>query len=349
MPQRPHRPRVLLPASRSRRCCRSRPAQVVTTACSRRSTGPGRAPPRRPVEPAPRGLSMPAGVSRGRLPALTRIVAATPRPSSRRAARPLAGKARRLAALRRSRLRARARRSRGRRDLAPVAVPPLRLHLAAGSRTWGRRRRRGSTLRAPTRVARLLPPAARRETGDGARRHASTRRSVEQRQRGARGVEERRNRISDRRCRHATAPARGVHAQPRTADHGVVPRPRSAHRLAHGSQTLLRPARRRRRRQQRRQLAVGRRHRSEPARRTRVQPAQAGTPLRPRRRRTSAATSRSSTAIEGQRGSRAVEAPRRTSPNTRHRSSIAPEMRDALSVPFRPCVPAARSAVRRDP
>ena len=38
-------------------------------------------------------------------------------------------------------------------------------------------------------------------------------------------MEKRRNRISDRRCRHATAPTRGVHAQPRTADHGIVPRP----------------------------------------------------------------------------------------------------------------------------
>ena len=36
--------------------------------------------PRRPVEPAPRRLSMPAGISRGKLPALSRIVAARPSP-----------------------------------------------------------------------------------------------------------------------------------------------------------------------------------------------------------------------------------------------------------------------------
>jgi len=44
-------PSVLLPASRSHRCCRSRPAQASTTACSRRWLKPVRCPGRDAVAP----------------------------------------------------------------------------------------------------------------------------------------------------------------------------------------------------------------------------------------------------------------------------------------------------------
>jgi hypothetical protein len=90
-----------------------------------------------------------------------------------------------------------------------------------------------------------------------------------------------------------------------------------------GAPTLLRLAGRRRRRQQRRQLAVGRRHRSEPAPQPGAQPAQAGASLRSRRRvrpplRLGADRDR------GQRDSRAVEAPRerRRIPDTNRRSPL---------------------------
>ena len=78
--------------------------------------------------------------------------------------------------------------------------------------------------------------------------------------------------LSARRCGHATADGRGLHAQPRAARRRLVPDEAPRDRLAPGRGALLRAARRRRRRQQHGQLAVGRRHRRRHAPEPKAEP-----------------------------------------------------------------------------
>ena len=206
-------------------------------------------------------------------------------PCCRAARRPGVERARRVAAdaSRRVRLR-RPRRDRRRRDLAALALPPLRLRLAAGARRAGTgARRRG--VRAPALLARLLRPAPARAARDA--------RSTTCGPRGDRWLDdpdalaawkEGMTGYPARRRRHAPAAPGGLDAQPRAHGGGVVPRQGSRDRLARGRAALLRPAARRRRGAERRQLAVGRRHRRRHAPEPRLQPDRAAEEARPRGR-----------------------------------------------------------------
>ena len=190
-----------------------------------------------------------------------------------------------LAALRHRRLRRRSRHPRGGRDVAPVAVHPLRLPLAARSRTVEPER-----LPAAASFVRQLawrdffhqllaarPETAHEDMRPRGDRWSGDRDALEAWKNGQTGYP-----IVDAGMRQLLREGY-MHNRARLITASFLVRD-LARRLARRSATLLRLARRRRRRQQRRQLAVGRRHRSEPASQPRVQPAQAGTSLRPRRR-----------------------------------------------------------------
>ena len=337
VPPRPHRPCASRRVSRSLRSPRSRRTRAITTASSRRSTGPGRAlrggrsSLRRGgwrCRPAFRGAGC-------RLSAGSSTAAPSPElpPGGETHGR------QRLSAWLRSgiaRLRRQSRRPRGRRDLTPVAVPPLRLPLAARSRASRRRDRRSSALRPPARLARLLPPAARRETRDDARRHASPRPTLERRRdaleawkNGETGYP-----IVDAGMRQLMREGY-MHNRARLITASFLVRDLRIDWRA-GARHYLRLARRRRRRQQRRQLAVGRRHGSEPPSQRR-----AFNPLRQARRfdPDGAYVRRYVTELAAIEGS-AVHEPwklrERSRTDIRPRSSIRPDMHSRFPFRFDP-------------
>ena len=96
---------------------------------------------------------------------------------------------------------------------------------------------------------RAAPRVRRNRMGDGPRRRH-----------GLRRLEEGRDRLPDRRCRHASAGRDRLDAQSGPHGRGVLPRQGPAGRLAHRRTMVPASPRRRRYPAERRQLAVGRRH-----------------------------------------------------------------------------------------
>ena len=212
--------------------------------------------PRREIHGAPRALHFPSGLSVGRLPATPEPEARDPFPPGERAARERANRWLR----RRPRpLRGAPRPARG-RDLRALALPALRLHLAARARgARARARRRG--VRPPARVARLLRP--RPAPQPGATRAAPTSPSTT----GSSGTTTRSCstpgaraapaiRSSTPRC--ASCSTRGWMHNRGAADRGRVPDQGPAPRLAARRGALHAPPAVRRRGLQQRQLAVDR-------------------------------------------------------------------------------------------
>ena len=155
---------------------------------------------------------------------------------------------------------------RSRRLQPPVAVPALGLPPPApgahpprpqpGARPLPHRARLAGVLR-----RRAVPPAPfgvvepRRADGrDGGRRWSRRRRPL-------RGVGDRADRVSHRRCRHAPAPRHRLDAQPRPHGDGQLPREGPPPAVAVGRPPLPRPPRRRRPGLEQPRLAVGGRHR----------------------------------------------------------------------------------------
>ena len=160
------------------------------------------------------------------------------------------------------------RRARRRRDLAALALPALRLHLAARAR--GRACRGGAGAEAFRRqlcwrdfYAHVLLhfPATRTRSS----RSATAARFAGARAEALRGLVRGPDGLPARRRRHAPAAPRGLDAQPRAAGRRLVPDQGPRHRLALGRALVHAPAARRRRGQQQRQLAVDRLGRRRPA------------------------------------------------------------------------------------
>ena len=255
------------PSTTSAPCAR-RPASP--TRCSAPSTAPGstRAAPRA-CSAAPRALPAPpsaaaqgpASVARGRSA------------SSRRWSEPLPGgeaaRAQRLSALparRRARLRRQPRRARARPHVAAVALPALRLPVAARDRGAAAAGRRPEAFRRQLcwrdfhhHVLLHFPRNARSEFQE---RYRGDR--LEPRRAALRGVVRGPDGLSAGRRRHAPAAARGLDAQPRAAGRRLVPDQGPGHRLALGRALVHAAADRRRRGQQQRQLAVDRVGRRRP-------------------------------------------------------------------------------------
>ena len=147
---------------------------------------------------------------------------------------------------------------------AALALPPLRLHLAARAR-GPRQRHRGQTAAV---LARLLRPRAAPPSPEralGAPGPVPGHDPLEPSAQTVRGVVRGTHRLSDGRRRHAPAEARGLHGQPGAPRRRLVPDQGPRDRLALGRAVVHAPAARRRRGQQQRQLAVDRVGRRRPA------------------------------------------------------------------------------------
>ena len=180
-------------------------------------------------------------------------------------------------------LRGGARRGRRRRDLAALAVPPLRVRLRPGAGD-ARTRAGRCGVRTPALLAGLLRTAPVGPARDRPGRPPPAGRSLGRRRTAARGLEGGPHRLPARGRRHAAAARGGVDAQSRAARRRLVPRQGSRHRLARGRAPLLRPPARRRRRPERRQLAVGGGNRRRHAAQPRLQPHRSAEARRPGRR-----------------------------------------------------------------
>jgi deoxyribodipyrimidine photo-lyase len=262
--------------------------------------------PRRPVERAPRRVTMPSDVRRGRLPALGGRVAGSPSPELTQGGE-AAGR-RRLSAWLRSGVGGYAA---GHDDLAADATSHLSPYLHFGCISPLEVAQRAGEVAGSEPFLRQLawrdffhqllasrPETLHEDMRPRGNRWSSDSDALEAWQQGRTGYP-----IVDAGMRQLLREGY-MHNRARLI---TASRPQPAHRLAIRSSSLLRLARGRRRGEQRRQLAVGRRHGCQPASRASLQPAEAGASLRPRRR-VRPPLCPGAGRDRGTRGSRAVEA-----------------------------------------
>ncbi len=202
--------------------------------------------PREEVLSAPRKIELPHGIDPGSIPRLQdlRLTQEVEDPMK-------GGETEAPSSLRTSH-------GRSRRELSPLAIPPLRLRLAPRGRAVALATQ--LSLRSAWRdffhqvLLEHHPRNARRGVPGALPRHAC----LERRPRRPPRLEGRPHRLPVRRRRDAPAEARGLDPEPRAAGGRLVPHEAARDRLARGRAPLHALPARRRRGQQQRQLAVDR-------------------------------------------------------------------------------------------